>query len=44
MAYKVGKNTKTNGWQILKRKGTSWKVIGYKDTKKSAIRAIKKYE
>lgn len=44
MAVKLGKNTKTKGWQILKQGRTgTWKVIDYKETRKLAERAIKKY-
>jgi len=41
MPYKVGKKTKTKGWQILKHDGVSWKVIAHSQTQENAEASIR---
>jgi hypothetical protein len=40
MPWKTGKQT-SKGWQILKKEGTRWKVVGHSDTKQDAQSSIR---
>ncbi len=40
MPYKVGKKTKTKGWQILKHERGKWIVIAHSKTRKKAEGSI----
>jgi hypothetical protein len=44
MPYKVGKKTKTKGWQILKHEGGKWKVIAHSDSREKAEASIRARE
>jgi len=41
MPYKVGKKTKTKGWQILENKKGKWKVIAHSNTSAKAQASIR---
>lgn len=41
MPYKVGKETKTKGWPILKYENGRWQVIAHSDTKEKAEASIR---
>ena len=41
MPYKVGRKTKTKGWQILKHDGVSWKVIAHSQSRENAESSIR---
>ena len=41
MPYKVGKQTKTKGWPILKHENGVWKVIAHSDSKAKAEASIR---
>ena len=46
MPWKIGKQT-SKGWQILKREGGRWRVVGHSDRKQeaqSSIRARRAHE
>lgn len=40
MPWKTGKQT-GKGWQILKKEGNRWKVVGHSDTKQEAQASIR---
>lgn len=44
MSYKVGKKTKTRGWQILKSTKGRWTVVTYSDTRTRAKSCVKARE
>ena len=41
MPYKVGKKTKTKGWQIMKFEGGSWTVIAHSQSRENAEASIR---
>lgn len=41
MPWKVGKKTKTKGWQILKYENGSWQVVGHSTSKAKAKGSIR---
>lgn len=41
MPYKVGRKTKTKGWQILKHENGKWSVIAHSSTREKAQASIR---
>lgn len=41
MPYKVGKQTKTKGWPILKNERGRWQVIAHSSTRQKAQASIR---
>lgn len=44
MPYKIGKKTKTKGWQILEKTQGSWKVIAHSMSRRKARSSIRARE
>lgn len=41
MPYKIGKQTKTKGWPILKNENGRWRVIAHSSTRAKAEASIR---